>query len=237
MNMKELTSRQLIFYHLYPGIIIGAAFILVASLLSSYQVPPQLSLMIVILLVALPLLICHLMRVKKAEGLTSIMQTNGFTQKLPKGKLILYVTVLVILSFLIWGLTSPVNKLLNDVIFSHIPQQYALDNFSGYSREMITITLIANLVLNCIAAPVAEELYFRGYLLSRMNSGKWPFMLNAILFSLYHFWQPGIYLTLILSLLPMTYAVWKTKDIRVGIYTHMALNIIGAILSFGYLNQ
>lgn len=235
--MKVLTSGQVILYHLYPGIIIGAAFILVASLLSSYQIPPQLSLMIVIFLVALPLLITHLMRVKKAEGLTSLAQTNGFTQKLPKGKLILYVTVLVLLSFLIWGLTSPLNTLLNDVIFYHIPQHYSLDHFSGYSKQLITITLIANLVLNGIVAPVAEELYFRGYLLSRMKSGKWPFVVNAVLFSLYHFWQPGIYLTLILSLMPMTYAVWKTKDIRVGIYTHMALNLIGAILSFGYLNQ
>ncbi|HXL59059.1 MAG TPA: CPBP family intramembrane glutamic endopeptidase, partial [Chitinophagaceae bacterium] len=91
-------------------------------------------------------------------------------------------------------------------------------------------------MLNGFLAPYVEEIYFRGYLLPRMAAwGKWAFVLNAILFSLYHFWQPYIYLTLILSLLPMTYMVWKTKDLRLGILTHCLLNIIGALLAFGLL--
>jgi uncharacterized protein len=65
--------------------------------------------------------------------------------------------------------------------------------------------------------------------------GKWPFLINAILFTLYHFWQPYIYLMLLIALLPLSWAVWKTKDLRVGIYTHSALNIIGALASFGLL--
>jgi membrane protease YdiL (CAAX protease family) len=100
------------------------------------------------------------------------------------------------------------------------------------------VTLVLNLVLNGFITPVVEELYFKGYLLPRMQVwGKWAFVINAFLFSLYHFWQPYIYLTLLLSLLPMTYTVWKTKDLRLGILAHCLLNLIGALLSFGLLLQ
>jgi hypothetical protein len=65
--------------------------------------------------------------------------------------------------------------------------------------------------------------------------GKWSFVSNTVLFSLYHFWQPYVYLTLIIALLPMIYLVWKTKDLRLAILTHCLLNIVGALLSFGLI--
>jgi hypothetical protein len=42
-----------------------------------------------------------------------------------------------------------------------------------------------------------------------------------------------VYLTLLIALLPLSWAVWKTKDLRVGIYTHCALNLIVHLASFG----
>jgi uncharacterized protein len=113
-----------------------------------------------------------------------------------------------------------------------------VQDFTGFSKQAIVLTLLLNLFLNGLLAPLVEEFYFRGYLLPRMaNWGKWAFVLNAVLFSLYHFWQPYIWSTLIISLLPMTWAVWKTKDLRVGIYTHCILNVIGALLSFGLVSN
>jgi membrane protease YdiL (CAAX protease family) len=166
----------------------------------------------------------------------SIWALNGYTNKLPTGRLVLYALGLVVFAFLIWGVTQPLNKIITDKLFSWLPGWYTVQDFSGYSKEMIQLTLVLNLVLNGFIAPFIEELYFRGYLLPRMQVwGKGAFMINAILFSLYHFWQPYIYLTLLLSLLPMTYMVWKTKDLRLGILTHCLLNLIGALLSFGLL--
>ena len=119
-----------------------------------------------------------------------------------------------------------------------MPDWYTVQDFTGYDKSKILITLIFNLLLNGFLAPYIEELNFRGYLLPRINSwGKSAFFVNAVLFSLYHFWQPYIYLTLILSLLPMTYLVWKTRDLRLSILTHSLLNLGGALLSFGLLNK
>jgi hypothetical protein len=234
--MQQLSGTRSALYHLYPGIIITACFAALAPLLLKYNLPPQFSLLIVIAIAAVPLLLLHLIKAAKAGHKNSIKELNGFNQKLPTGKLILFVSGLVVFAFLIWGATQPLNEIITKKLFNWLPDWYTVQDFTGYSKQAILLTLILNLLLNGILAPLVEEYYFRGYLLPRMAAwGKWAFILNAVLFSLYHFWQPYIYLTLIISLLPMSWLVWKTKDLRVGIYTHCALNVIGALASFGLL--
>jgi uncharacterized protein len=234
--MQQLSKGQSIINHLYPGIIITIGFIILTPILIGEYYPPQLSLLLCVLIIALPLLLGHLLWTKKQEEVKSIWALNGYRNKLPTGRLILYALGLVVFAFLIWGVTQPLNKIVTDKLFRWLPNWYTVQNFSGYSKEVIRLTLILNLVLNGFIAPFVEELYFRGYLLPRMQVwGKWAFVVNGLLFSVYHFWQPHIYITLLLSLLPMTYAVWKTRDLRLGILTHCLLNLIGALLSFGLL--
>jgi membrane protease YdiL (CAAX protease family) len=73
---------------------------------------------------------------------------------------------------------------------------------------------------------VVEELYFRGYLLPRLaRYGWWAPAINTVLFSLYHFFTPWQNLTRILALLPMVYAVWGRRDIRIGLGAHVMLNL------------
>lgn len=232
--MQQLSKIKTILYHLYPGIIIAACFAAMAPLFLSYRLPPQFSLLIVIGIVAIPLLLIHLRRVKKEERKSKLREINGYQNRLSTGKLILYITGLVIFMFLIWGITQPLNIIITEKIFSWLPSWYTVQDFTGYGKQAILITLVLNLLLNGIIAPLVEEYYFRGYLLPRMAAwGKWAFVVNALLFSFYHFWQPYVYLTLLIALLPLSWAVWKTKDLRVGIYAHCALNIIGALASFG----
>ena len=234
--MQQLSKTKTVLYHLYPGVLICICFISMALLFQQYWWPPQLSLLIAIAVAAVPLLLLHLKKARRAENKKTILELNGLQNKLPNRLLIIYVAVLVVSSFLIWGITQPWNEIIVRKLFSWLPDWYRVQDFSGYSRQVIVITLVLNLVLNGMLAPVVEEFYFRGYLLPRMAAwGKWAFLANAVLFSLYHLWQPDIWLTLIISLLPMTYLVWKTKDLRIGIYTHCLINIIGALLTFGLL--
>ncbi len=231
--MKQLSKTRSVIYHLYPGLLITLAFIVLAPLSIRYGYPPQFGMLLCIILVAIPVLTIHLIRAKKQENLSKIASLNGFTNRLPAVKLILYTFGLVIAAFVIWGITQPADLYVSKHFFTSLPAWFTVQGFGGYSSEKIKITLILNLMLNGIIAPYAEEIYFRGYLLARMNAwGKYAFVANAILFSLYHFWQPYVYLTLILSLLPMIYMVNKTRDMRLGILTHSMMNIIGALLSF-----
>ncbi len=235
-RIQQLSKSKAVLYHIYPGIIIVLGFIILTPILIKYHYPPQLGILASIILFAIPLLIGHMQWVKKKENNETFRELNGYKKRLGTGKLVLYSLGLVAFAFLVWGITQPLNKIISEKVFNWLPYWFTVQDFNGYNKETIQLTLIFNLLLNGFFAPFVEEFYFRGYLLPRMAAwGKWAFILNAILFSLYHFWQPYIYLTLILSLLPMTYLVWKTKDLRLGILTHCLLNIIGALLSFGLL--
>jgi uncharacterized protein len=234
--MQQLTKVKSILFHLYPGIFITLGFIILAPVSVRHGFPPQFGMLLSIILVALPLLLLHLFNVKKQENKKSIFALNGYTNKLPTGKLILYSVGMAIFAFIIWGITAPINKVITEKLLFWLPNWFTVQGFTGYDKSKILLTLVLNLLFNGVLAPYIEELYFRGYLLARMKSwGKYAFVINAALFSLYHFWQPYIYLTLIVSLLPMTFLVWKTKDLQLSIITHCLLNLAGAVLSFGLL--
>ena len=235
-HIKQLSKPQAIFYHRYPGIIIVLSFAVLTPILAAHDYPPQLGILASIILVAIPLFISHLNWAKKKENRQSFWQLNGYKNKLSNGKLVLYSLALVVFMFLVWGITQPLDKIISQKLLAWLPAWFTVQDFQNYSREIIVLTLVVNLLVNGFLAPFIEEFYFRGYLLPRMAAwGKWAFVLNALLFSLYHFWQPYVYLTLILSLLPMTWLVWKTRDLRLAILTHCLLNIIGALLSFGLI--
>lgn len=236
--MRQLSKTRSIVYHLYPGIIITACFAVLTPLLINYQLPPQFSILVAIAIVAIPLLLIHLNKVKRKENKNRLGEINGYQQRLGSGRLILYIIVLVIFMFFIWGITQPLNTVITQKLLSWLPPWYTVQDFAGYDKQAIIITLLLNLALNGFLAPIIEEYYFRGYLLPRMATwGKWAFVINAILFSFYHFWQPYVYLTLLIALLPLSWAVWKTKDLRLAIYTHCAVNVIGALASFGLLTK
>jgi uncharacterized protein len=236
--MNQLSKSKAILYHLYPGACITLGFIIFAPLAIRHGFPPQFAMLVAIVLVAVPLLLWHLRSAEQSEQKNAIKDLNGFREKLPAGKLIAYAVGLVIFAFLMYGATLPLNKIIADKFLTWLPSWYSVQDFAGYDRDKLKIMLILNLLLNGFLAPYIEELYFRGYLLARMEAfGGSAFAVNAILFSLYHFWQPDIYLTLILALMPMTYLVWKTRDLRLAILTHCLLNIVGSILSFAALSK
>jgi membrane protease YdiL (CAAX protease family) len=233
-----LSKIKTIILHWYPGILITMGFVIFAPFFMQFGFPPQFGSLVAIAVVAVPLMLFHLSRVKQQENKKNISEVNGLTRKLPISKLILYSIGLVVFAFMVWGATQPIDAIITKKFLSWLPSWYTVQDFSDYAKDKIVITLILNLVLNGFLAPYVEELYFRGYLLARMqNFGKYAFVVNTILFSLYHFWQPYVYLTLILSLLPMMWLVQKTKDIRLAILTHSLLNLIGALLAFGLVNK
>lgn len=236
--MKQHSKLKSLIYHLYPGLIITLFFSLTTPYFVKMGWPPQLSMLIAIVVVVVPVILLHLNNAKKQENVKRLNDLIVYKETLPLKKFILYTLGLIVFAFLIYGLTQPVNVVITEQFLHWLPEWYKVSDFEGFSKKIIVITLLLNLLLNGLLAPFLEELYFRGYLLPRMETwGKYAPLLSAILFSLYHFWQPQIYLTLIISLFPMTYLVWKTKSIKLAIYTHCGLNIIGALLSFGMINQ
>ena len=97
---------------------------------------------------------------------------------------------------------------------------------------MLTATFVLFLVLNGVAGPVVEELYFRGYLLPRIEYLKgWSAPVNVFLFSLYHFFSPWQNISRILAFLPLAYIVRLKKNIFLSMLVHCLLNIGNCLLS------
>ena len=234
--MEQQTKLKSILNHLYPGLLITLFFIAATPFLIRKGLPPQLTMLMAIACVVSPVILLHLVRAKSREGVLSIWKLIGYKEKLPNKKLLLYTLGLVVFAYLVYGLTQALNEIISVKLFSWLPEWYHVRDFEGYSKKIVVLTLLLNIVLNGLLAPFLEEIYFRGYLLPRMKQwGKSAPVINAILFSLYHFWQPQIYLTLFIALIPMTYLTWKTESVRLAIYTHCGLNIVGALLSLGMI--
>jgi membrane protease YdiL (CAAX protease family) len=95
----------------------------------------------------------------------------------------------------------------------------------------LLIRWIFGLVVNGIAGPVVEEMYFRGYLLPRISRlGAWAPLVNTVLFSLYHLFTPWLNVGRIIAWAPMVYAAWWKKSIYAGMVVHILGNAIPMLL-------
>jgi len=98
------------------------------------------------------------------------------------------------------------------------------------------LTFLVYLVVNGLALPIIEELYFRGYLLPELEHyGNWAPLINLSLFALYHLWTPWETISRILWMLPWVYVVWHKRNIFLIIITHCAANLIGSLLTWGLI--
>jgi CAAX protease family protein len=106
-----------------------------------------------------------------------------------------------------------------------------MERVGEYTSAAWVVTLVAFFAVNGFVGPIVEELYFRGYLLPRMERfGRWAPLVNVSLFSLYHFWSPWQLVARILGIGPTVYAVRWKHNIYLGMVVHCSLNSIGVLL-------
>lgn len=159
-----------------------------------------------------------------------------FREKVPVWQMAL----LVVGSFLWAGLVfvvagSALVDPIREALFSWVPDWYDLGYYllsDEYSRSVKIITWGLGIVFAVILGPIIEEFYFRSYLLPRMPSLKgWAPLVGIVLFTLYHFWSPWVFLVRIIAMLPMVYAVWWKRNVWIGIVAHCLVNLVGDTLS------
>jgi membrane protease YdiL (CAAX protease family) len=77
---------------------------------------------------------------------------------------------------------------------------------------------------------VVEEMYFRGYLLPRISRfGAWAPLINTVLFSLYHFFNPFQIVSRTISFLPVVYAAWWKQSIFLSMTVHVLFNLATSV--------
>ena len=232
--------------HLFPGILATLVYIPLAQYFWQINIPIVLALHIVLIMILIPFeLGIILFSSKKKPDLTeknkSIVKLPSIilnTNKNSKKVIILFSFLSLFWTILIMGVADKqfgVSDWIFQNWFNWLPEFYDMTgvytNPEQYSIGILLLVLILTLIFGTIIGPFIEEIYFRGFLMPRLVKNSWlsP-VLNSVLFALYHLWTPWMFPMRVLALLPMVFLVWWKKDIKIGIYSHIALNLVGDVI-------
>lgn len=217
--------------HLLPGALLMAFYVAVAPVIRSFGFPSLMAVFLGILFVLVPFELGYL--IYRSRATSSFSEVVLYREPVSRGQFFS-----LVLSLFVWAalcsmfLYPPLDAFFLNNVFSWFPESLMLfGGFSGYSTAALATTWVFGIVVNGVAGPVVEELYFRGYLLPRISRfGAWAPPINAALFSLYHFFTPWQTVGRIVALLPMVYAVWWRENIYVGIAVHCLGNVATMLL-------
>ncbi len=231
---EQHSLRRSLALHVLPGALIVVVFAVSAPLVMRMGFPPLFAMVTTGMLVGLGFQLWHLLTEgRKRNGTWSLNGIVLYQEPMPLWQYLVWVPLFTITAFAINGLTSPLGAALLNAL-PWLPDWFEMRNLSmlaSYSRPALLVTFALYLLLNGIAAPIIEEMYFRGYLMPRLSRfGRWTALVEATLFTIYHIWQPYYWITQFFSMLPIVAAVAWRRNIKLGIVAHMALNIIGGLL-------
>ena len=222
--------------HLLPGAVATLIYVVIEGPVTSLGLPPLAAFLIVIALVIIPFELGLLLRAaRQHNGTFSLDGVVLYRERIPARDWAWLVPVLVVAAFLGFGLLAVIEPAIQSALFGWLPDWFRnlidFNTINAYSRGVWIGTLAAYFALNVFAGPIVEELYFRGYLLPRIDRfGRWAPLINTVLFSVYHFWSPWQIITRIIGVGPFVYAVWWKRNIYLGMVVHVLLNLLGVSL-------
>ena len=192
---KQHSIGKAIALSLLPGLAAVIAYSILAPMLIKMGYPAMFSILIVAAVVILPIELGYLLRqAKLLNGTYALKDIVLYRNPLPKWQYVLIPLGLVIWGFLATGMTPLLDNVIAKAWFFWLPEWFAIFDISQlqeYTRPALMATFILGLFVNGLILPIVEELYFRGYLLPRLERyGKWAPLIHVSLFSLYHFWTP-----------------------------------------------
>jgi len=126
-------------------------------------------------------------------------------------------------------------SILYDILMTSLWEEPTSSVTLEFTDSGLGLATIA--VLAVVVAPVAEEVFFRGFLFSgigkRYGYG-WGAIVSALLFSLAHVMQPGAFLPIFLLGLLLAWLYMRTSSIWACITAHFAYNSIALLFMILY---
>lgn len=224
-----------ILYHLLPGVGMTLFHSVTAPRLFQLGLPAVWGLLLGTLFIIIPLELGLLLYAGKQQ--TGRVTLRGILdhKPLPMRQFLWLIPLVFLASAILPGLGVAIEPWLRTEVFGWLPAWYSPSPaaLAGATPALWITTAMLWFVSQVIAGPIVEELYFRGYLLPRVAYlGRWAPLFNAGLFALYHFWQPHALLTILLTSLPLAYAVWWKHNLYPSIIAHCSVNLLTFVLFF-----
>jgi len=240
MDAKQHSALQSIILHLLPGVIGTLVYVIITPFLMKNGYPSILGILMAAAIVILPIEMGYLLyQSRKINGNLSLKSIVLYRETLPKWQYVVIPLGLIVWGFLVTGISPLLDNVIAENWFSWLPEWFFIfdmDQLKGYARPALLVTFWVGLIVNGLVLPTVEEMYFRGYLLPRLERfGKWAPLINLSLFSLYHFWTPWQFFSRIILLLPWVYVAWRKRNIYLIIITHCTANVLGWLLTWGLI--
>jgi membrane protease YdiL (CAAX protease family) len=234
-DVEQHSPVQSVLLHLLPGFLIGAGYFALLPLFRQWGYPSMMALMCAIVVLLVPVELGYLLyQGKKKNGRLSLHGVVLYRTPIPTWQYFVWVPVLFVLLGIIFTLMKPVDAFLQQKLFAWVPTLVS-GLQAGYSKEALIVTYMMVAIFGAIVGPTVEEYYFRGYLLPRMGyAGKWAPLLHSLLFGLYHFWTPWMFVTRTLGMVPLVYAVQR-RNLNLAIIVHILVNLIDVIAAVSFI--
>jgi membrane protease YdiL (CAAX protease family) len=226
------STVALIGQHLLPGLLLVALFAGLAPLAQAAGLPTFGAILVLEVVFLAPYVYFKLRRVALAEsGSTNPLAALGYAGP-PQWKSYLWLVPLGLVAAIVcFEAMRPVDEALRAAIAPWVPDWHYSKDMERHAAQVLIPFMAFALIADGIIGPVAEELYFRGYLLPRMQHLRaWAPVLNGVLFAVYHFWQPMNYPSLVGASLVLAMLGWWRRDYRVPLLVHCAMNSLGHVL-------
>jgi membrane protease YdiL (CAAX protease family) len=221
----------LIVLHLAPGIIFAVFFFGLSWILIRLGLTGYLALLIAIPACLAPIEIgVMLLWSVRFTGKRSLSEAIRYRRK---GTGVEYV-VLPLLLLLCWAVLSIAMSPITLYLETHLPawlpvwasQGALINGLTNAPPIQRNITLGLAVLFSGFVAPVVEELYFRGFLLPRMEHWGWAApIVNALLFAVYHFYFPENVPAIFVIFVPISFVVMLKKNWRIGLIVHSMSNL------------
>ena len=228
-----LSLGKIIALHLLPGFVIVTVAAAIMWLLRDTSIPPIASLSLAIPLALIPTELGTLLYLgKKRNGRLSLDGIVHYGRPMPTLKWIGLTIAMFVATILLLIVGSQLDGVINTQLFGWWPTWMDLNAFdadalstAGLWGSISVVYLFANFL-----GPYVEELYFRGYLLPRMDRfGRWAIPLNSFLFALYHFWTPWMVIGRTFGTMTFGYSA-KKFNLNMAIAIHILINTIGTTI-------
>lgn len=232
---NQISFPRQVINHFYVGVFFTLFYIWVSPKIIAAGYPGLFVLLLGEVVILAPIVTFHLFwSSKKQYGKFNYSKIILLQEKLPIKTFLLWTIGGILACLLVYLPMYPVGNFFRESIFVWLPEWYFNPSFGAVDTRMVANAFLLAIFIDGIVGPVAEELFFRGYLLPRMSYlKKWAPIINGALFGLYHFWQPHNLLALMAVGIILSYVVWKKRNVYLGIAIHCSINIAGAV--FGYM--
>ena len=238
MNHNQIENHSLtqsIILHLLPGILVGCFYFLARQTVANMGYPSIFALLLAFAFVLVPVELGYLLyQGKKKTGQFTLQGIISYRKSIQWWQYLTWPIIIFLVTGAIFRLLIPVDAFLQDRLFFWMPDvNYGLDG--NYSRKILIVTYSMFLIFNVFLAPLVEELYFRGYLLPRMQ-GRYAPLFHSFLFAAVHVFTPWMVITRTLGLLPLLFGV-KKKNIYVGMIVHILGNSVALLTGIVFITR